>query len=115
MTKPSFVGRLRRHFKKRIETARRKLDAGSRTGAMLSLLEKRAVVPLSEAETFNIRTRDKWVADRAASVEPGSRILDVGAGTGPYRSLFAHCRYETQDFGRYDGFKGPEGKYAAID
>ena len=34
---------------------------------------------------------------------PGSRVLDAGAGASKYRSLFAHCRYETQDFCQYEG------------
>src|SRR5579863_3836356 len=76
----------------------RKLRAMYRAYAMLSLFEERSAVSSSEARGFNACARDKWVADRARSVEPGSRVLDVGAGTAPYRSLFKHCRYETQDF-----------------
>ncbi len=33
----------------------------------------------------------------------GSRVLDAGAGASKYRPFFAHCRYETQDFCRYEG------------
>lgn len=32
------------------------------------------------------------------AVSPGSRVLDVGAGQGPYRDLFSHCEYRAQDF-----------------
>jgi SAM-dependent methyltransferase len=92
-----------------------KLRAIYRLYAMFSLMDKGAAVSASEAREFNARSRDKWVADRASSVASGSRVLDVGAGTAPYRNLFAHCRYETQDFARYDGYKGPEGQYADID
>jgi SAM-dependent methyltransferase len=34
----------------------------------------------------------------ARSLDEGSRVLDAGAGDQPYRSLFAHCVYETADF-----------------
>jgi SAM-dependent methyltransferase len=50
--------------------------------------------------SFNQYERDKWVASQAASIVSGSRVLDVGAGSCPYRSLFAHCDYKTHDFGR---------------
>jgi SAM-dependent methyltransferase len=49
---------------------------------------------------FNIFNRREWLAQRAARLPRGSRVLDVGAGIGQYRPLFAHCRYETQDFGQ---------------
>jgi SAM-dependent methyltransferase len=49
---------------------------------------------------FNIYNRAEWVAEQARLLPPGSRVLDVGAGRGQYRSLFAHCTYLTQDFGR---------------
>jgi SAM-dependent methyltransferase len=34
----------------------------------------------------------------AAELEPESRLLDVGAGEGPYRELFHHVRYESTDW-----------------
>jgi SAM-dependent methyltransferase len=34
----------------------------------------------------------------AAELEPDSRLLDVGAGDGPYRELFDHLRYESTDW-----------------
>ena len=34
----------------------------------------------------------------AVLVPAGSVVLDAGAGDGPYRSLFAHARYESADF-----------------
>ncbi|WP_176454762.1 class I SAM-dependent methyltransferase [Tardiphaga sp. OK246] len=70
---------------------------------------------LNHVHTWNESTRDDWVADRAATVAPGSRILDVGAGTGPYKNLFAHCVYKSHDFAAYEGYKGDEGTYAEID
>jgi hypothetical protein len=93
----------------------RRIGVAYRAQAMLALLEKEADTDSGDAQGFNARSRDQWVEDRARSVEPGSRILDVGAGTAPYRNLFDHCKYETQDFAQYDGYKGPEGQYAHID
>jgi SAM-dependent methyltransferase len=34
----------------------------------------------------------------AATLSPGSRILDAGAGDSPYRELFAHCEYVSHDW-----------------
>jgi SAM-dependent methyltransferase len=38
------------------------------------------------------------VAAAAAALPPGARVLDAGAGEAPYRPLFAHCDYVTQDW-----------------
>ena len=34
----------------------------------------------------------------ATELEPGSRLIDVGAGNSPYRELFEHLRYESTDW-----------------
>ena len=34
----------------------------------------------------------------AATIPPGARVLDAGAGDAPYRSLFEHASYESADF-----------------
>ena len=52
---------------------------------------------------FNEHRRHAWIAEMAAIVPAGSRVLDMGAGQTPYRDLFAHCTYEAQDFGQYHG------------
>jgi SAM-dependent methyltransferase len=52
---------------------------------------------------FNQDCRDVWVADRAKAIPAGSLVLDVGAGTGRYRKLFAHCDYKSQDLSAYRG------------
>lgn len=93
----------------------RKVRAMYRAYAMLSLLDESGAVSPIDACEFNHRSRDRWIEDRARSVDPGSRVLDVGAGTAPYRKLFEHCQYETQDFAQYDGYKGLEGQYSKID
>jgi SAM-dependent methyltransferase len=61
---------------------------------------------------YNQFHRDEWVAAEARKISPGSKILDVGAGAGPYRELFAHCEYQAQDFGREPG---TIGHYTALD
>jgi ubiquinone/menaquinone biosynthesis C-methylase UbiE len=47
--------------------------------------------------------RDQWVAAKASSLAPGTRVLDAGAGQCQYRQLFSHCEYKTQDFAGYVG------------
>lgn len=49
---------------------------------------------------FNAYNRWQWVAHHASRLPAGTRVLDVGAGVGQYRSLFGHCAYKAQDFGR---------------
>lgn len=46
---------------------------------------------------FNQIDRDTWVAEQAGRIPAGSRVLDVGAGSCPYRELFSHCTYQSQD------------------
>lgn len=64
---------------------------------------------------FNQVLRDRWVATQAASLKAGSRVLDVGAGSCPYRSSFAHCEYRTQDFTALRDEQLRYGGYGAID
>ena len=47
---------------------------------------------------FNQPSRDEWVKLKASTIPRGARILDVGAGSCPYRSHFDHCDYRTHDF-----------------
>lgn len=47
---------------------------------------------------FNQYERDRWVSEQARRLPSGCRILDVGAGSCPYRSYFRHCIYKTHDF-----------------
>ncbi len=60
----------------------------------------RSLIPgkLQQIYLFNQTARDQWVAHQAACVPAGARVLDVGAGSCPYRALFAHCDYRTHDF-----------------
>ncbi len=52
----------------------------------------------AEIHEFDQRNRDRWVQEKGASVPEGSTVLDIGAGTSPYRPLFAHCHYTFHDF-----------------
>ncbi len=61
---------------------------------------------------YNQYNRDRWVASQAAVIPSGARILDVGAGAAPYRSLFAHCDYHAHDFGQEPG---TAGKHTELD
>lgn len=67
---------------------------------------------LSSIHHFNAYSRDEWVKQKAATVPAGSKVLDAGAGTCPYRHLFTHCEYITQDFKKYEGYAD---KYGQID
>lgn len=65
--------------------------------------------------SFNAVSRDEWVRARAREIPPGARVLDVGAGSCPYRPAFAHCLYETQDFTQLGAAQLRYGGYGAID
>jgi len=60
---------------------------------------------------FNKANRDAWVANVAKHLPVGTRVIDIGAGTCPYRVLFSHCDYKTQDFGQYTGTQGANWDY----
>ena len=64
---------------------------------------------------FNPIFRDRWVRARAAETPAGARVLDVGAGSCPYRNAFSHCRYETQDFTQLTPEQLRYGGYGRID
>lgn len=59
---------------------------------------------------FNTYCRRDWVAAEAAKLPAGTRVLDVGAGSGQYRRLFDHCEYRTHDFGQE-----PSSSYTSLD
>jgi ubiquinone/menaquinone biosynthesis C-methylase UbiE len=80
---------------------------------MLSAL--RPLFATSDLFAFNVRNRDIWVAQQAAKIPAGSNVLDVGAGSAPYRSLFSHCVYRTHDFAQLKDEQLRYGRYAPID
>lgn len=63
----------------------------------------RAKADVTEVVDFNARNREAWVAAMAATLSPGTRVLDLGAGTCQYAKHFGHCDYTTQDFAAYSG------------
>ena len=75
----------------------------------------RRMLAASDLLAYNVRNRDKWIAEQAASVPRGKRVLDVGAGSAPYRTLFAGCEYKTQDFVQLNPEQLRFGSYASID
>ncbi len=50
----------------------------------------------------NKLSRDKWVIQELLKIPKGFRLLDVGAGTSPYRIFCKHLIYESQDFCQLD-------------
>lgn len=64
---------------------------------------------------FNLTLRDRWVSEQARQLPAGTRILDVGAGSCPYRHLFGHCDYRTQDVALLHGEQLRHGGYGQID
>lgn len=80
---------------------------------MLSALKKRFLH--NGFFAFNLINRDHWVAEQAKQLPTGSRILDVGAGSCPYRHLFDHCEYRTQDVALLQSEQLRHGGYGQID
>ncbi len=80
---------------------------------MISTL--RAWLRSSPVYAFNQVLRDRWIKAQAASIPKGARVLDVGAGSCPYRADFAHCDYRTQDFTALKGEQLRHGDYGSID
>ena len=69
----------------------------------------------SELFSFNLVKRDQWIAAQAARIRPGTRVLDVGAGSCPYRNLFAHCEYRSHDLAPLRGDQLRHGGYGHLD
>lgn len=72
---------------------------------------------LKASRVFNhtLVNRDAWIRRQAAALAPGTRVLDVGAGSCPYRPFFAHCEYRSQDFAQLAGGQLRDGAYGRID
>jgi SAM-dependent methyltransferase len=69
----------------------------------------------SRVFNHNLVNRDAWIRRQAEALPAGSRVLDVGAGSCPYRPLFAHCEYRSQDFAQLAGEQLRDGGYGRID
>ena len=75
----------------------------------------RSILGRSPVYSFNLVNRDSWVAQQAEALPAGSLILDVGAGSCPYRELFHHCEYRAQDFSGLQPAQLRHGSYGRID
>jgi SAM-dependent methyltransferase len=64
----------------------------------------------------NERQRQDWIHSVAVTIPASARVLDVGAGSSPYRGFFSHCDYKSHDFAqlRPDQLAGRKG-YAKLD
>jgi len=66
---------------------------------------------LNDIQFFNENERLEWVKEKSKELKNGAKILDVGAGSSPYKDFFKHCTYKTHDFKKND----PHVKYENID
>lgn len=78
----------------------------------MTKLRKRWVEARKAIFNYNDYERDRFVAEVARSLLPGTRVLDAGAGPCRYKPLFAHCDYKAQDFAQY---AGKDHSYGALD
>lgn len=81
----------------------------------MCLTELKRRLFINRVFAFNLVDRDSWVESQAMLLPSGSRILDVGAGSCPYRYLFDHCEYLTQDVAQLQGAQLRNGGYGHID
>jgi ubiquinone/menaquinone biosynthesis C-methylase UbiE len=65
--------------------------------------------------SYNSIERDRWIQLQAGRIIGGSIVLDVGAGSCPYRKFFSHCVYKTQDFVQLRSDQLRDGNYGNID
>ncbi len=74
------------------------------------------MLSLSQIIALNQQERDEWVRERIAKHFVAGRVLDVGAGTAPYRKWLGNFTYVAHDFGKYEGVKlGGGTEYASLD
>jgi SAM-dependent methyltransferase len=62
----------------------------------------------------NTANRDEWLAKTLADLPAGSRLLDAGAGELQYKRLCRHLKYDSQDFGQYDGVGDEAGLQTGV-
>lgn len=75
----------------------------------------RAWFAKSEVFSYNVVLRDRWIAQQASKLQVGTKLLDVGAGSCPYRNLFTHCEYRAQDLRPLQAGQLRHGGYGHID
>jgi ubiquinone/menaquinone biosynthesis C-methylase UbiE len=77
--------------------------------------------PTNQIGTKNMQTRHEWMVKTLASLPPGSRILDAGAGEQQYKKFCNHLTYVSQDFAQYQptelkcGMQMPNWDYGKLD
>lgn len=64
---------------------------------------------LKKLHDINKYQRDIWVIRQIKSLQPGTLILDAGAGEAPYKKYTGHLNYVSQDFNKYDGQGNKKG------
>jgi SAM-dependent methyltransferase len=64
---------------------------------------------------FNLSNRDKFIFEFSKKILNDSVVLDIGAGSAPYRGLFNHCKYITQDAMPLNPEQLRDGGYSQID
>jgi SAM-dependent methyltransferase len=71
---------------------------------------------LKKIFAYNRFRREKWVFEKSKSVVNGSVILDVGAGSSPFKNNFNHCDYYSHDFIQLTDMQIQDGEgYSQID
>jgi SAM-dependent methyltransferase len=71
---------------------------------LLHSLKRRLLAPPQNTSRHYL---ERWAADAGRlGTGPDFRVLDAGAGSAPYRELFADVTYETADFGAVDKHYG---------
>jgi len=75
----------------------------------------KAFIKQAQIFNYNVLNRDAWIANQAKLLPQGTRILDAGAGSCPYRDFFDHCEYKAQDFASLSNEQLSGGKYGQID
>ncbi|MFP5223868.1 MAG: methyltransferase domain-containing protein [Acidobacteriota bacterium] len=80
------------------------------------LPETGAQPPLHEIQGFNQIERDRWIEAKVREIAPDALVVDLGAGTCPYKPLFSTQRYVALDAMRCDArdTRGCQG-YGPID
>jgi SAM-dependent methyltransferase len=81
----------------------------------LQVRSLRDIIKNKSLFAFNELARNAWVARQAYLVPSGAMVLDVGAGSCPYRKLFDHCNYKAQDFKALNDEQLNLGSYGRID
>jgi SAM-dependent methyltransferase len=60
----------------------------------------------------NKQLRGLWVVSKLKAIPQGKKILDVAAGTCPYKKYCSHLIYESQDFCQLDSSQMENKQYA---